>query len=105
MENVLLVKGQPVLYAVAVAVDHLFAVAHKRIQHPAVVKAVVLLGQRQRHVEVIQADHRLDTARDQIVDETIVERDAFFIEFAVTLRADTAPGDLEAVAVHAQILH
>ena len=105
MEDVLLVEGQPVLHAVAIAVDHLFAVADKGLHHAAVVEAVVLLRQRQRHIEMVQADHRLDAAGDQIVDKTVVKRDAFVVERAVALRADAAPGDLEAVAVHAQILH
>ena len=105
MEDVLLVKGQPVLYPVAEAVDHLFAIADKSLHHAAIVEAVVLLRQRQRHVEVVEADHRLDAAGDEIVNKAVVKGDALVVERAVALRADAAPGDLEAVAVHAQILH
>lgn len=105
MENVLLVEGQPVLHPVTEAVDHLFAVADKGVHHAAIVEAVVLLRQRQRHIEVVETDHRLDTAGEQIVNKAVVKRDTFVVELAVTLRADAAPGDLEAVAVHAQILH
>lgn len=86
MENILLVKGQPVLHPVTVAVDHLFAVADKRLHDATIVKSVVLLCQRQRHIEVVEADHRLDTAGDQIVDKTVIKRDAFGVELAVTLR-------------------
>lgn len=105
VENILLVKGQPVLHPVTKAVDHLFAVADKRLHDATIVKSVVLLRQRQRHIEVVEADHRLDTAGDQIVDKTVVKGDTLVVKIAVTLRADAAPGDLEAVAVHAQILH
>ncbi len=91
MEDVLLVEGQPVLHAVAIAVDHLFAVADKGLHHAAVVEAVVLLRQRQRHIEVVQADHRFDAAGDQIVDKAVVKRDALVVERAVALRADAAP--------------
>ena len=105
MEDVLLVEGQPVLHAVAKAVDHLFTVADKGVHYAAVIEAVVLLRQRQRHIEVVEADHRLNTAGDEIVNKAVVKRDALVVERAVTLRTDAAPGDLEAVAVHAQILH
>ena len=105
MEDVLLVESQPVLHAVAEAVDHLFAVADKGVHYPAVIEAVVLLRQRQRHIEVVEADHRLNTASDQVVDKAVVEGDTLVVERTVPLRADPAPGDLEAVAVHPQILH
>ena len=105
MEDVLFVEGQPVLHAVAEAVDHLFAIADKGIHDATIVKAVVLLRQRQRHIEVIEADHRLDTAGDEIVNKAVVKGDALIVELAVALRTDPAPGDLKAVAVHAQILH
>ena len=91
MEDVLLVEGQPVLHAVAKAVDHLLAVADKGLHHAAIVKPVVLLRQRQRHIEVIEADHRLDAARDKIVNKAVVKRDPLVVERAITLRADTAP--------------
>ena len=105
MEDVLLVVGQPVLHTVAEAVDHFFAVTDKCVHHSSVHKSVVFVRQRQRHVEVVQAHHRLNTARDQIVNEPVVKGDAFVVKLAITLRANAAPGDLETIAVHAQILH
>ncbi|VFT77226.1 Uncharacterised protein [Klebsiella aerogenes] len=105
MVEVLFIEGQPVLHLIAVTVDHLLAKADKGVHDPAVGKTVVTLRQRQRHIKVIQADHRFNTAGNEFIDKLMVERDPLFIEFAVPFRAHPAPGDLEAVAVHAQILH
>ena len=105
MVQILLIKGEPVFHLVAIAGDHLLAVADKSVHHPAVGKTVVALRQRQRHIEVVQADHRLNAAGDQFIYKLMVEGDPLFIEFAISVRAHPAPGDLKTVAVHAQILH
>ena len=105
MVQILFIKGEPVFHLVAIAGDHLLAIANKGVHHPAVGESVVALRQRERHIEVVQADHRLDAAGDQFINKLMVEGDALFIKFAVSLRTHPAPGDLKTVAVHAQILH
>ena len=54
---------------------------------------------------MIQADHRLNTAGDQFINKPVVESDPLFIKFAVAQRTHPTPGNLEAIAVHPQILH
>ena len=105
MVEILFIKGQPPLHLVAKAVDHLLPVTNKGFHHPTVGKTVVAFSQRQRHIEVIEADHRLNAAGKQFINKLVIKGDTFFIELTVAFRANAAPGNLEAVAVHAQILH
>ena len=90
MVQILLIKGEPVFHLVAIAGDHLLAVADKSVHHPAVGKTVVALRQRQRHIEVVQADHRLNAAGDQFIYKLMVEGDPFSLNFAHH-QADAAP--------------
>ena len=105
MVKILFVEGQPVLHLIAVAVDHLLAIADKSVHYPAIGKTVIALRQRQGHIEVIEADHRFNTAGNELINKLMVERNPLFIKLAISLRTDAAPGYLEAIAVHAQILH
>lgn len=81
-----------------------FAVADKGVHHAAIVEAVVLLRQRQRHIEVVETDHRLDTAGEQIVNKAVVKAMPSSLN-SPSPCGQMRLGDLEAVAVHAQILH
>ena len=70
----------------------------------AVEPAAVVL-ERLRQVPVVERDHRLHAVGEQRVDQPVVERQALLVGRTATGRLDARPGDREAVAARAELLH
>ncbi len=89
--------GQPVAQATLDAQRVVDEVVHRRARIPA---ALVL--QRLRQVPVVERQVRRQPARQQAVDEAVVERQALLVPGALAQRLHARPRDREAVEVDAQ---
>lgn len=92
-----LVEGHPILDLALIARKDRLGIALERIDHMAAGKAVVLLRQVQRHIEVVERHHGLDTVLATAVEHAIIEGQALLVgNDVVTEREDTTPGDRHA---------
>ena len=98
------VQGRPARHAVAQALHHQPRVVGKGGRGVAALPAAGI-GQRERQVPVIERDGRSDAARQQAVDQALVEVQAGGVEPAAALGQHARPGDREAVALQIQLLH
>lgn len=103
--KVLLVERDPPFDLGCQRVDNHLGELHESVHHVLGGKALVTLGKRERHVEVVKAGHGLDAPGDKVVRQGLVIRQALLVDRALALRHDARPGGLEAVAVHAHPGH
>ncbi len=99
-----LVDGDPVLDAVGEPLADDGGVLREAVDGVAVEPAAVVL-ERLREVPVVERDHRLLAVLEERVDEPVVERQALLVGRAAAGRLDPRPGDREAVAARAELLH
>lgn len=102
--DVLLVDGQPIFHFVAILLKQGFGVLRERVDRfPVGPSAVFIQGERQ--VEVVQGHDGLDAAGDESVDERVVKRDTFRIDFPFPFWKDPAPRNGEPVRLEAKLFH
>ena len=99
-----LVDRDPVLDAVGEPLAHDGGVLGEPVDGVAVEPAAVVL-ERLRQVPVVERDHRLLAVLEEGVDEAVVERQPLLVGRPAPGRLDARPGDREAVAARAELLH
>ena len=103
--GVRLVDRDPVLHAVAEALEADARVRDEGVRRVVRQPAVVLELQRQRQVPVVQRRHRVDAVLEELVDQRRVEGDALVVHRAGAAWHDPRPRDREAVVLERHLRH
>ena len=72
-----------------------------RVPHEPAARVLKLL----RRVPVVESHHRADACREQFVEQSVVERDAFAVRTAPAAGLEARPGQREPVRVEAEVGH
>ncbi|MNS90963.1 hypothetical protein D3C72_1250350 [compost metagenome] len=89
-----LVKGQPVLHLVLIALEHRACVAFKKADGLAAAPAAVAFHQPIRHLVVRQRDQRLNAVLRHFVEQPVIERQPRLVRgVLIALRENPRPGD------------
>ena len=104
-ENVLLVDRDPMLHAIAEALEHEFRVRGEIVGALPALPATVAVLERLRQIPVVERDHRRDAVLQAFIDDVIVKLDAFFIRLAAALGQHARPRDGKAVRLQPHLAH
>ena len=96
-----LVERGPFAHAVAVVLEADLCKVQEGVNRRTV-QPVAVLEERQRRVEMMQRDERLDALGDALVDELVIVGDALLVHGADAIRDDARPGNGDADAVDAE---
>src|SRR5438093_9623441 len=99
-----LVQRHPVLYTVAEPPRHEVRVRREVIGDRARGPATLVL-QRLWEIPVVEGDERTDPVREQLIDQSVVERDALLVRRTGARREHARPADGEAVGPEPELVH